>query len=99
MLSKPIESYRKNLPQHVKAAIKLKEQGIPVSARDIIYFVKVTGKDGVKPVQLAKLSEIDTDKYMETVRSTFEQLLSALDVSWEEINKISRLDGFNLSNN
>ncbi|MGC9106382.1 MAG: DNA-directed DNA polymerase I [Thermoprotei archaeon] len=85
MLAKPLESYTKNTPQHVKAALLLKQNGIVVQPRDVISFVKVKTKDGVKPIQLTKLSEVDVDKYVEHVRSTFEQLILALGMSWNDV--------------
>jgi DNA polymerase I len=94
MLSKFTKSYDKNTPQHVKAAIQLEAHNIQVQPRDIISFVKVKGKEGVKPVQLAKLSEIDVEKYLESVRSTFEQILSAFNISWDEIESVSRIESF-----
>lgn len=94
MLSKALEEYKKTTPQHVKAAIQLQAYGIHVMPRDVIMFVKVKSKDGVKPVQLAKLSEIDTEKYIETVRSTFEQILKAFGINWDEISSVVSIDSF-----
>ncbi len=85
MLAKPLESYTKNTPQHVKAALLLEQNGVAVQPRDVISFVKVKTKDGVKPIQLTKLSEVDVDKYVEHVRSTFEQLILALGMSWNDV--------------
>jgi len=85
MLSKPLDSYTKNTPQHVKAALLLKYNGVNVQPRDVISFVKVKTKDGVKPIQLTKLSEVDIDKYVEHVRSTFEQLIEAFGTSWNDV--------------
>ena len=93
-LSKHVSSYDKNTPPHVKAARQLVSIGIEVLPGDVISFVKVKGKDGVKPIQLARLTEIDLDKYIEQVKSTFEQVLRAFDVSWDEIIGASRLDMF-----
>ncbi|BDB97404.1 DNA-directed DNA polymerase I [Saccharolobus caldissimus] len=94
MLSKPLDAYTKNTPQHVKAALQLRPYGINVLPRDVIYFVKVRSKDGVKPVQLAKVTEIDVEKYLEAVRSTFEQILKAFGVSWDEIAATISIDSF-----
>jgi DNA polymerase I len=85
MLTKPLEAYDKNTPEHVKAALYLKGSGREVVPGDIITYVKVNSRDGVKPIQLAKLVEIDVRKYEERVKSTFEQILSAINMSWEEI--------------
>ncbi len=94
MLSKSVESYTKNTPQHVKAAAQLRAFGVQVLPRDIISFVKVKNKEGVKPVQLAKLSEVDIDKYYDAVRSTFEQLLKSLGINWDEIESTVSIDSF-----
>ncbi|WP_338600656.1 DNA-directed DNA polymerase I [Sulfolobus tengchongensis] len=94
MLSKPLDAYKKNTPQHVKAALQLRPFGINVLPRDVIYYVKVRSKDGVKPVQLAKVTEIDVEKYLEALRSTFEQILKAFGVSWDEIAATISIDSF-----
>lgn len=93
MLSKDLESYKKNTPQHVKAALQLQAYGLMVLPRDIIMFVKVKSKDGVKPIQLAKLSEIDVDKYVEAVKTTFEQILKAFGINWSKFSTTS-IDSF-----
>jgi len=84
-LSKPLSEYKKTTPQHVKAALMLQRYNVNVSSGDVITFVKVKSKDGVKPIQLAKISEIDTQKYLEAMESTLEQLFTALNISWEDI--------------
>ncbi|MEM1625929.1 MAG: DNA-directed DNA polymerase I [Sulfolobaceae archaeon] len=94
MLSKPLDSYTKNTPQHVKAGLQLRAFGINVQPRDVIMYVKVKSKEGVKPVQLAKLTEIDVDKYVEALRSTFEQVLRAFGISWDEIVATISIDSF-----
>ncbi len=94
MLNKSLDEYVKNTPQHVKAALMLRPFGINLTRGDVISYVKVKTKEGVKPVELAKLSEIDTEKYLEAVRSTFEQVLQAMNVKWEEIEGIARLEAF-----
>nr|AHA34883.1 DNA polymerase B [uncultured crenarchaeote] len=94
MLSRDVKSYEKNTPHHVKAAAQLAEMNVQVMSRDIISFVKVKTKEGVNPVQLAKLSEIDVDKYYESVRSTFEQLLKSFNVSWDRIESTTSIDAF-----
>ncbi len=93
-LNKPISEYTKNTPQHVKVAKQLVTAGIQVMPGDVIVFVKVKGRDGVKAIQLAKLVEIDVDKYIEMVKNTFEQLLLAINLSWDDIVGSSRLEYF-----
>lgn len=94
MLNKGLKEYDKNTPQHVKAALMLQPFGKTLARGDIISFVKVKTREGVKPVQLAKLSDIDVDKYVEAVRSTFEQILQALNVEWKEIEGVARIEAF-----
>ena len=93
MLSKELREYTKNTPQHVKAAMLLKKY-VPhmrFERGTIISYVKTRDRIGVKPVALAKLSEIDTSKYLEYVRTAFEQMLLALGARWEEISGQKRL--------
>ncbi len=93
-LNKPIEAYTKNTPQHVKAARQLVAAGVQVLPGDVISFVKVRGREGVKPVQLARLTEVDIDKYVDTMKSIFEQMLSSINVTWDEVLGASRLESF-----
>lgn len=93
-LTKSLNEYVKNTPQHVKAALVLaKEYGVAVQVGDIISYVMVAGRDGVKPVQVAKLSEIEPKKYIERVKSGLEQLLAAINIKWEDIIGASRASG------
>ena len=84
-LTKPLSSYVKNTPQHVKAARQLQRVGERVEVGDIISFVKVRSGEGVKAVQLARIDEVDPDKYVEHLRTALEQILEALGTSFEEI--------------
>jgi len=93
-LSKNIEEYTKSVPPHVKAAKMLMSVGKHVSAGSIISYVKVGSKLGVKPVQLAKLEEVDTSKYIDYIKTTFEQVLDALNIDLEELMGTSRLEFF-----
>ncbi|RLF25106.1 MAG: DNA-directed DNA polymerase I [Thermoprotei archaeon] len=94
MLSKPLDQYIKSTPQHVKAAQQLVKVGYPVEAGDIIAFVKVKGSTGVKPVQLARIDEIDEEKYLAHIESTFEQVLDALGMSFNEVISGAKLLDF-----
>ncbi|MDP8023884.1 MAG: DNA-directed DNA polymerase I [Nitrososphaeria archaeon] len=93
MLNKPIEKYTDTTPQHVKAAMLLAQKK-EVKPGDIIAFVKTTTKDGVKPVEMARKEEVDVDKYIEFMESTFEQLLDALGFSFDEIIGATKLEDF-----
>jgi DNA polymerase elongation subunit (family B) len=90
-MNKNIEDYKKTTPQHVKAAMQLRNFGFEVKAGQTVSYVKVRGEDGVKAVQLARLDEIDVNKYIEIMRSTLEQLLEPAGIDFEEIVGISSL--------
>lgn len=96
-IGKAPDSYTKTTPQHVKAALLLAEAGHEIKPGDIISFVKVNTEVGVKPKDLASVVEIDVGKYMEYVESTFEQVLDALGIDFDEIlgrGRLRRLDSF-----
>jgi DNA polymerase I len=94
MMSRTTEKYTKTTPQHVKAAKQLEQAGTEMKPGDIISFVKVVGEQGVKPIQLAKLDEVDSEKYVEYIRGTFEQVLDALGVEFEDLAGIKKLESF-----
>nr|WP_294808106.1 DNA-directed DNA polymerase I [uncultured Nitrososphaera sp.] len=79
-----VETY-KGLPQHIKAAKLLADRGKDIKAGDIISYVKTKNGDGVKPVELAKAEEIDTEKYLEAMESTFDQVLGALSFDFKSM--------------
>jgi len=81
-LGKPLKAYDTN-PQHVKAARMLVEMGYEIDQGDIIRYV-VTKKD-VKPSIIAEPKDVDIKKYEEYLESTFEQLLDALDMSFDAL--------------
>ncbi len=94
MLGKSIEGYAKGIkPQHVRAAEQLRAIGKrEIGAGNIIQYVKTIGREGVKPLELAKLSEIDKKKYEEMMQSTFDQLLDSLGYSFDEVLGATRLE-------
>jgi DNA polymerase, archaea type len=75
----------KGLPQHIKAAKLLVEKGREIKAGGIISYVKTRTVDGVKPIELAKPEEIDTDKYLETMEVTFDQILASLSFNFKSL--------------
>ena len=76
----------KGLPQHIKAAMLLDQSGKQVRAGDIISYVKTKTNDGVKPVELVtNINEIDIEKYLETMESTFDQILASLNFNFKSI--------------
>lgn len=84
-MTKPLDAYKKNTPQHVKAALQLRNMGIKVDAGDLVSYVKTTTKEGVKPVQLARIDEVDPSKYVEYLSTSLEQLLDAFGIQFEGI--------------
>ncbi|TET99860.1 MAG: hypothetical protein E3J23_03945, partial [Candidatus Stahlbacteria bacterium] len=102
-LGKSPHSYDKTIPQHVRAAIMLEDKGIELKKGDVVSFVKIKGswynKDAkkveitnVKPLQLAVKEEIDVNKYHEILRSVFIQILDSLDVDFDEIIGVCKID-------
>jgi len=94
VLGETPKNYVKTTPQHVKAARLLEERGIELKAGDLVSFVKVTKEPHVKPIQLAIDSEIDVDKYVAYLQSTFEQILDALGLDFNEIIGLTKLERF-----
>jgi DNA polymerase I len=75
----------KGLPQHIKAARLLVEKGREIKAGGIISYVKTRTVESVKPVELVKPDEIDTDKYLETMEVTFDQILASLNFNFKSL--------------
>ncbi|MEM2990427.1 MAG: DNA polymerase domain-containing protein, partial [Halobacteria archaeon] len=97
MLSKLPESYVKTTPPHVKAARLLKQVNVNVTSGDIISYVKTKDSIGVAPLHPkypVRKEQIDIDKYIEYMRSTFEQVLDSLDLDFDKIVGIGSLEQF-----
>jgi DNA polymerase I len=84
MISKAPSEYVKTVPQHIRAA-KLLEQTREIKKGDIISYVNIINKPGVKPVEMARPDEIDSAKYMEFMESTFDQILSSMDLDFSAL--------------
>jgi DNA polymerase I len=84
MISKAPSEYVKIVPQHIRAA-KLLESMRKIKKGDIISYVKIINKPGVKPVELARPDEIDSSKYMEFMESTLDQITSSMDLDFDSI--------------
>ncbi|HXV39248.1 MAG TPA: DNA-directed DNA polymerase I [Nitrosopumilaceae archaeon] len=84
MISKSPSEYVKTVPQHIRAA-KLLESIREIKKGDIISYVKIINKPGVKPVEMARPDEIDSAKYMEFMESTFDQILSSMDLDFNAL--------------
>ena len=99
MVGKAPREYKKTVPQHIRAAELLEKAGRrEVKAGDIISYIKTIAPPGVKPVELAKSDEIDTEKYLEYMESTFDQILSALGYEFDVILGASKLEDFFFNN-
>ena len=61
------------------------ELGQELKAGDIVSYVKTRTIDGVKPVSLVSKSEVDNEKYLETMEATFDQVLSSLNLNFKSI--------------
>ena len=98
MMSKSTNMYKSTIPQHIRAAKLLEEHNREkgeidsMKAGDIISFVKTKGGAGVKPLELAKIREIDKKKYEEIMKSTFDQLLEPLGYTFNDILGITKLE-------
>ncbi len=84
MISKAPAEYVKTIPQHIRAAKQL-EQTREIKKGDIISYVKIINKPGVKPTEMARPDEVDTPKYMEFMESTFDQILSSMDLDFASL--------------
>ena len=94
MMGKPADKYNGTTPQHVRAAMQLQENGKEIKAGEIIAYVKTKTPPYVKPAELAKADDVDADKYIEYAHSMFDQLLDALDFSFDEMMGATTLDLF-----
>jgi len=95
MLNKHLDTYTKTTPQHVKAARMYETaMGKSLGPGEVISFVKVRGGTGVKPTALATVDEVDVEKYVESLRTTLEQVLNALDIRFDEIIGVTDLSSF-----
>ncbi|MFW9828498.1 MAG: DNA-directed DNA polymerase I [Candidatus Thorarchaeota archaeon] len=94
-LQKDLKSYTKVVPQHVRAALELREVTRKEYQKgETISFIKSKGNIGAKALELAKLQDIDTKKYKELLISALEQVLDALGITFEEIKGIKKMDAF-----
>jgi DNA polymerase I len=94
VLGEAPERYTKTIPQHVRAAKILQDKKYELKAGDLISFVKVIKEPHVKPVQLTSSNEVDVDKYVGYLHSTFDQILDALGLDFNEIIGLTRLERF-----
>lgn len=95
VLQRNLDKYVKTTPQHVKAALILKNQtGKELQEGDVVTFVKTRDSEGVKPIELAKIEDIDAKAYMKLLKNALAQVLDALGIHYAEIRGIKRMDTF-----
>jgi DNA polymerase I len=94
VLGEDLHRYTKTTPQHVKAGRILQAKGVEIKAGDLISFIKVIREPRVKPVEVTTKNEVDLDKYVAHLKSTFDQVLDALDLSFDEIIGLTKLERF-----
>jgi len=56
--------------------------------------VKTVRGDHLKPLQFATTNDVDVDKYIAYLHSTFDQVLDALGLSFDEIIGLTKLERF-----
>ena len=94
-LQKNLKNYTKVIPQHVRAAIELRDAtGKEYQKGETISFIKSKGSIGARALELAKLQDIDTKKYKELLKSALEQVLDSLGITFDEIKGIKKMDAF-----
>jgi DNA polymerase elongation subunit (family B) len=92
--SKRVVDYKKNIPQHIKAIIQLERAGYTFETGTVVDFIKTYRRSGVIPLELAKASDVDIDKYIEQLITLFEQLLDPFDVTFDEALGIQKMDKY-----
>jgi DNA polymerase I len=95
-LTKKVNQYGKTTPQHVRAAKMLEDAGHDVQPGTIVEYIKTKGDGGVMPIELAKEKSywLDKDKYTDTLRSVFEQVLDSVGIDFQELLGFTTLDQF-----
>ncbi|MFW9846374.1 MAG: type B DNA-directed DNA polymerase, partial [Candidatus Thorarchaeota archaeon] len=95
-VTKRVSEYGHSKPQHVRAAEMLLKAGYEVPPGTIVEYIKTKGGDGILPVQLAQDASywLDKDKYIDTLRSVFGQVLDSVGIEFEELLGFTTLDQF-----
>jgi DNA polymerase, archaea type len=94
-IRKKLDAYVKTVPQHIRAVKMLPEsEQKKLKPGSYITFVKTRNTVGVKPLSQANITDLDYSKYKEMVQSTFEQVLDALSIDYNEIKGIKKLSSF-----
>ena len=67
----------------------MQREGIKIEDKMFIPFVKTIG-GGAKWIKQAKLTDIDREKYNETLEKVFEPLLNVLLMDYEEVTQLEK---------
>ena len=95
VLKRKLLDYKSSIPQHVRVAKMMSEsEKKNLGPGSFITYIKTRTQEKVKPLNQAKINDIDYKKYKELVRSAFEQVLDALDIDYEEILGTVKLSNF-----
>jgi len=93
-ISKDGKETRIAIPQHIKAVHQLEAAGYAFEAGSTVSFVKTKNEDGVMALELATNEDVDVDKYLEFLKSTFGQILDPLELELDEILGYKKLMSF-----
>src|SRR3972149_835561 len=84
MLSKDTEEYTKVMPQHIRA-VKMLEAIRKVKKGEVSAYVKTDTREGVKPVELAMVHEIDVKKYRNFMETMLEQIIEPMNLNFDRM--------------
>src|SRR3972149_2364249 len=84
MLSKDTELPTKAMPQHIRA-VKMLEAIRKVKKGEVIAYVKTDTREGVKPVELAMVHEIDVKKYRNFMETMLEQIIEPMNLNFDRM--------------
>jgi DNA polymerase elongation subunit (family B) len=95
VMRRKLSDYTKVIPQHIRVAHMLSEvERKQLKPGSFITYVKTRTHGGVKPISQASLQDIDYKRYKKMVKSTFEQVLDALGIDFEEVLGIKKISSF-----
>lgn len=79
------EEKRKGVPIHVKVAMEMREEGEVITERTFIPYIKAKGEVG-KPLSKAIHTDIDIPKYIETLQSVVDPILTVLGLEFATLS-------------
>jgi DNA polymerase I len=63
-------------------------------AGSLVSFVKTKGKIGAKILEVAKIQDVNFDKYQELLENALVQILEPLGITFDDIKGVKKLDKF-----